>query len=431
MEEDWSRLPPHVIQNIMKNLNVTDLIKVSRTNKWYNKLATSNKVWKPRCLELRKDILFLTIVNAKIPEWLEHLEDLKKPPPNFYFCEFMQLYSQFPHAWKRGNQIVNTAYIRFKEFERPPPGERFFLTTKEGYLINTYTTMESYINWRKYYRVEIPQTIWLHNRRNGAYEIRRNTLKEPFYFQLPFSNKISHVSSSGQIVTEAPGAQKVSLKLSNKKLEKRLEKIQKVLLVTAVASFTVAIGITLLDVFTSYSVPYHIISNRFLKDDICEIVYPTAEKLLDPNFQGSIVHTLDYSKVTNLGAGGAILGSVSGVSAAFVDAVKDITAHFGLSSLFAYDTVQFFHPNNDDDISIFVTTEDDPTKYECTVLVSGLTVPSEWASYWVHDMDQRYDPLGNDICANCKEHPGAYRMEGYSMLGSFCGKSCANQFWEK
>jgi hypothetical protein len=60
-EQTWENLPPHVLIEIYKNLNISDIITLSLTNKWFQQYATHNEVWEQRCLKLRSDILFLTI----------------------------------------------------------------------------------------------------------------------------------------------------------------------------------------------------------------------------------------------------------------------------------------------------------------------------------------------------------------------------------
>lgn len=438
-EPSWGKLPPHVIVNIMRNLNVTDIIRLSMSNKWYHKLATSNEVWKQRCLHLRTDILFLTIAEAHLPKWLERYDELQNDPfilntpSNFYFVEFMTIWCRFPHAWKRGNQIVNTAYIQFNvrnDIEKFPDSD-IKLTTSNGDIIQIYDAKEVYINWKKYYEIVIPQTFWLHNRCNGAYEIKRNTLTEPIFFQLPFSNGVSKVENN-QIVTKKGDIPiNISFILSNKKLEKRIENFKRISLGVAAISFTAAIGIAIIDAFITYSVPYHIIRNTFLKDDTCDIIYPTVGNLLDPNFEGSLIRMFDSSTVIKTMVGGFSGGTLSTVSYQIADCFKEISTALGLSSLVAYDTVTFDHPNNQRDLSIFITTENDIQNYHCAVMQAGLDEVDEYPIYWIHNMDESYDPLGSRLCSICETQPSKVQIEEFQMLGSFCGFDCALKAWNK
>jgi len=437
IEEDpsWGNLPQHVIINIMRNLNVTDIIKLSMSNKWYHKLATSNEVWKQRCLHLRTDILFLTIAEARLPKWLERYDELQNDPffildtpSNFYFVEFMEIWTRFPHAWKRGNQIVNTAYIRFDVRDNIEfPISDITLTTLTGDVVKIEYAKELYINWKDYYEIVIPQTFWLHNRCNGAYEIKRNTLKEPIFFELPFSNNVCKVENN-QIVTITKARiprDKISFTLSNKKLQARIEKFKKISLGVMVVSFTAAIGVFIIDVFTTQSVPYHIITNTFLKDDTCDIIYPTVEKLLDPNFQGSLIRMLDSSTVSNTIIGGFTGGILSTLSRGIAGSFQEISTALGLSSLVAYDTVKFRHADNEDDLSIFITTENDIQNYHCAVMQAGLSDVDEFPIYWIHDNDERYDPLGTRLCTVCETQTSKVQLEEFQKLGSFCGFECA------
>lgn len=437
-------LPPHVVIKIFKNLNVSDIIKLSMSNKRFHELATHNKVWKARCLELRSDILFLSVAGNMIdplPSWLVHYDEIKnhtwmRPPPrNFFFLEFMRVWCRYPHAWKRGNTIVDTKYVQLKQIKSFDTPQNYTRLTEEVVIFEERATYE---NWREWYRIVVPATIWLHNRQNGAYEIKRYTIKEPFFFELPFSNLLYGVDAKDKKILsfrkptipddyapfEAP-----RFTLYNRKLERRFKKVK--LLMTRVMELGLAafFGLFVVDQFMSYRVPYYIMHNI---GGTCEIVRPTMEKLLDPEFQGSLVRAIDLDVFKTLVISNFATSATAAVSALADTTIRRLQSVFGVVSLFAYDEVRFENIVPSEDLSIFITTENDVSKYECTVVEEDDGRASTWPAYWIHDMDDgKYDQLGSSICINCNQLEGTHELHGLKELGAFCGNECAQKFWNK
>lgn len=444
-EERWENLPPHVVIKIFKNLNVSDIIKLSMSNKRFHELATHNKVWKARCLKLRSDILFLSIAggaNDALPSWLIHYDEIKnhkwmRPPPrNFFFLEFMRVWCRYPHAWKRGNTIVDTKYVQLEQIKSFDQIQNYTRLTEEVVIFDERATYE---NWREWYRIVIPATIWLHNRQNGAYEIKRYTIEEPFFFELPFSNLLYGVDAKDKKILsfrkpttpdDYGPFEHPRFTLYNKDLEQRLRSISLFTVGMAALSSATLFGIMVLDEFMSYRVPYYIMRNI---GQTCEIVRPTMERLLDPEFQGSLIRAINpnttqatvfQTVVWSVGAGSSLLADT---------AIRQLQSVFGVVSLFAYDEVRFENVAPLKDLSIFITTENDVSKYECTVVKKADDgVPSTWPVYWIHDMDDgKYDQLGSSICVGCNQLEGTHELHGLKELGAFCGNECAQKFWNK
>ena len=139
----------------------------------------------------------------------------------------------------------------------------------------------------------------------------------------------------------------------------------------------------------------------------------------------------DSSTVIKTMVGGFSGGTLSTVSYQIADCFKEISTALGLSSLVAYDTVTFDHPNNQRDLSIFITTENDIQNYHCAVMQAGLDEVNEYPIYWIHNMDESYDPLGSRLCSICETQPSKVQIEEFQMLGSFCGFDCALRAWNK
>lgn len=439
-EEKWGKLPPHVVIKIFKNLNVSDIIKLSMSNKRFHKLATHNKVWKARCLKLRDDILFLSIAGGAgdddvLPSWLVHYDEIKnheelRPPPlNFFFVEFMRVWCRYPHAWKRGNTIVDTKYVQMQPIQVFYKDRSFTCLTKEVVIF----AREIYENWREWYCIVIPATIWLHNRQNGAYEIKRYTIEEPFFFELPFSNLLYGVDAKDKKILSfrKPTFERPRFTLYNRKLERSLKSVTSLTKNAALLGGVAIFGYLFLKALTAYHVPYHIIVDNV--NEICEIVRPTMERLLDPEFKGSLIDTVNDEVCVNFLTADMLLGMTAGVSAFAGTAIRQLQSVFGVVSLFAYDQVLFENVVPLKNLSIFVTTENDVSKYECAVVKKqNGGVPSTWPVPWIHDMDDgKYDQMGSSICVGCNQHEGTHELHGLKELGAFCGNECAERFWNR
>lgn len=436
-EQTWENLPPHVLIGIYKNLNISDIITLSLTNKWFQQYATHNEVWEQRCLKLRSDLLFLTIAgntNHELPEWLLNYEEaktvslfLRSPPPNFFFLEFMMIWVRYPHAWKRGNNIVDCKAISMKEIK----------DYQKDYTAPFYFEPKRvYENWKEYYSFKLIPTLWLHNNQNGSYQVKRFTIKEPFYFELPFSKLLYGVDPKDNSIKSIPKPDKRNrppfvrkrFKLRNVKMENFLE-ISKIATVATTATFFVAtVGLLILDSFTSYNLPYYVMNYK----DTCEIIKPTIEQLLNPDFQGKLIHLFDTSIISGgfsnvIGASGA-----TAIAHAMGPAISQLQTMFGVSSIFAYDNVQFENIPPLEELCVFITSEGDVTKYTSAWWDPDNGRAITFPVNWIHDMDNgKYDPLGKEMCSNCNQQKGSLVMEGLECVGSFCNEKCAENFWEK
>lgn len=431
-EQTWAKLPPHVLINIYTFLNISDIITLSLSNKWYQEFATHNDVWEIRCLKLRNDLLFLTISTSEenvLPKWLLNLEEAKKtqtifqnPPRNFYFINFMKIWCRYPHAWKRGNTIVDCKFVVMKKINRGSVGPSF---------------RKKFENWKDYYSIRQMDTFWLHNNQNGSYIVKRFTIKEPFYFSLPFSNMLYGVDPSDNSIKSIPKPDKdprepyvvARFQLRNYKLERVTNttvKMAKVFGVITGALAVAYVGTLLYDDFTSFRLPYYVMNFK----DTCDIIRPGIDQWLNPNFQGSLIHQINTRLLSDIGEAALSTGLVSVVNSAIHPAIIQLQTVLGVNSLFSYDDVNFKNIIPDNDLCVFITSEGDVSKYHCAFWEKDDGRAKRYAINWIHDMDDgKYDQMGKEICVSCGEKEGTLVLENLKTVGSFCGEKCANTFW--
>jgi hypothetical protein len=352
---------------------------------------------------------------------------LRSPPANFFFLEFMQIWCRYPHAWKRGNNIVDCKVISMKQIK---DYERDYTTPFY------FEPKWVYENWKEYYSFKLIPTLWLHNNQNGSYQVKRFTIKEPFYFKLPFSKLLYGVDPKDNSIKSIPKPDKRNRPpFVRKRFELRNVKVEKILevskITTAIAASTVfvaTVGLLILDSFTSYNLPYYVMNYK----DTCEIIKPAMEQLLNPDFQGKLIHLFDTRIImsglkTTIGASGA-----TAIAHAMGPAISQLQTMLGVSSIFAYDNVQFKDVDPLEELCVFITSEGDVTKYTSAWWYPGDGPAQTYTVNWIHDMDNgKYDPLGTEMCSQCNQEKGTLMMKGLECLGSFCNEKCAENFWRK
>lgn len=406
MESDWSNLPDEILLEIFKKLNVSDIINASMSKKSWHAVATDNGIWKDRCLNLRQELFLVLHRNVvTLPRWLlvnSNLDFFRRPPKNFYFVEFMLIWSKFPHVWIRNGKTSDVKCIRFE------PNDH--IIDNEWNVFPEYF----YTNWKEYFVLENIGTLWINNNNT----IKRYTITEPLDFKVSFSGARLRIDPVKKIFVKSTNNGQNVIVLRNDALQDKLEMIINTLTAAVPNPVTSMLLILCTFLVNDHDLFVSLVSRDSMSPRrLLETIRLLRERIDVYEFR--TVHTTlittAFTIITQIG--------VSLLPKLVVEARVQAQILFGVD-LFGFDvaTPPTFTMNG----VIFITKDDVP---ECYRLTDNTKPP-----VWIHNMDfdgVQYDMLGDSICSTCMQVNSntMYKISGHEDMGKFCSSECAIKQW--